>query len=257
MKPKLRIFPDREALAFAGAHHFLSIGQAAILHRGRFMVAFSGGTTPKLLFQRLRVTRMQDALNWDLVHIFWGDERCVPPDDAESNYRMAREALLDDLPIPAANIHRFLTELPPEEAARQYEKELQASFGLPDTTRPPVFDLILLGMGSDGHTASLFPGTTALDEQERWAAAVYVEKLDAWRVTLTLPVLNAARDVLFLVSGEAKAQVLQDVLAADEEVGKFPAQLVQPGSKRLYWFADCQAAAQVLISRRPQVHWHV
>ena len=256
MKPKLRVFPDRETLAFAAAHHFLSIAQAAILHRGRFMVAFSGGTTPRMLFQRLNRTRMQDSLNWNQVHIFWGDERCVPPDDTESNYRMAREALIDSLPIPASNIHRYMTERPPEEAAQQYQEELQSSFGLVDKDSPPVFDLILLGLGGDGHTASLFPGTSVLKEKERWAAAVYVEKLGVWRVTLTLPVLNAAREILFLVVGESKAQVLQEVLAADEEVMKYPAQLVQPISRRLYWFVDGKAA-QALLSRRNLPHWHV
>ncbi len=256
MEPKLRLFSDREALAFSAAHHFLSVGQASILHRGRFMVAFSGGTTPRLLFERLKVTRMRDSMNWDVVHIFWGDERCVPPDDTESNYRMAREALLDALPIPPSNVHRFMTEKPPEEAAVRYEEELQSSFGLLDRASPPVFDLILLGMGSDGHTASLFPGTSVLDEQQRWAAAVYVEKLETWRVTLTLPVLNAARNVLFLVSGESKAQVLQEVLAEKEGVVKYPAQLVQPDSKKVYWFVD-EKAAQELISRGPVLHWHV
>ena len=256
MKPKLRLFPDREALAFSAAHYFLSVGQASIMHRGRFMVALSGGTTPRMLFQRLNVTRMQDSLNWDVVHIFWGDERCVPPDDVESNYRMAREALLDVLPIPACNVHRFLTEMPPEEAAQRYQEELQSSFGLLDATCPPVFDLIMLGLGTDGHTASLFPDTSVLEEQERWAAAVYVEKLSAWRVTLTLPVLNAARDVLFLVSGESKAQVLQEVLTAKDGIVKYPAQLVQPVSKRLYWFVDDEAA-QVVISNWRVPHWHV
>ena len=256
MEPRLGIFPDGETLAFAAAHHFLSIGQAAIMHRGRFMVAFSGGTTPRMLFQRLNIPRMQDSLDWDMVHIFWGDERCVPPDDAESNYRMARETLLDDLPIPASNVHRFLTELPPQEAAQQYQEELRAAFGLVDQSIPPVFDLILLGLGNDGHTASLFPGTSVLDQQERWTAAVFVEKLNAWRVTMTLPVLNAAREILFLVSGESKAQVLEEVLIAGDKGVRYPAQLIQPVSGRLYWFVDGKAA-QSLISRGRTPHWHV
>jgi 6-phosphogluconolactonase len=256
MEEKLRVFTDRETLAFAAGHHFLSIAQAAIMHRGRFMVALSGGTTPRLLFQRLQVSRMQDSLNWALVHIFWGDERCVLPDDIESNYRMAREALLESVPIPAANVHRYMTEKPPEEAALDYQEELQSSFGLGDHSSPPVFDLILLGLGSDGHTASLFPGTSVLKEKERWAAAVYVEKLGAWRVTLTFPVLNAARNVLFLVAGESKAQVLQEILAGNGGDAKYPAQLVQPISKKLYWFVDGKAA-QELLSHRNVPHWHV
>lgn len=256
MAPRLRIFPDRDTLALAAAHHFLSIGQAALMHRGRFMVAFSGGTTPKMLFERMHVERMRDSLDWEQVHIFWGDERCVPPDDAASNYRMARESLLDDVRIPASNVHRFMTEMPPDETAKQYQKELQSCFGLVDDSMLPVFDLVLLGLGSDGHTASLFPGTSVLDEQERWAAAVHVEKLEAWRVTLTLPVLNAARDVMFLVSGGEKAQILQEVLKAKDQVVKYPAQLVQPAAGRLYWFVD-DKAAQLLFSPEQAPHWHV
>jgi 6-phosphogluconolactonase len=256
MKRKLRVFSDRETLSFAAAHHFLSLGQAAIMHRGRFMVAFSGGTTPRLLFQRLKSPHMQDALDWDLVHIFWGDERCVPPDDAESNYRMAREALIDHLPIPASNVHRFLTEMPPEEAALQYRAELQSTFGLTDESPPPVFDLILLGLGSDGHTASLFPETSVLDERERWTAAVYVEKLTAWRVTLTPVVFNAARDILFLVSGESKAIVLREVLVGNEEDVKYPVQLVRPVSEGLYWYVD-NKAAQALVTDEHMLRWHV
>lgn len=256
MKRKLRVFPDRETLSFAAAHHFLSVGQAAIMRRGRYMVAFSGGTTPKLLFQRLESPRMQDALNWDVVHVFWGDERCVPPDNAESNYRMAREVLLDHLPIPASNVHRFMSEMPPEEAALHYREELRASFGLLDESAPPAFDMVLLGLGSDGHTASLFPETSVLDEHEHWTAAVYVEKLAAWRLTLTPVVLNAARDVLFLVSGESKADILREVLTGNEEDVKYPAQLVKPASKRLYWFVDSPAAKE-LISRVKERSWHV
>ena len=255
MKRKLRVFPTREELAFAASHHFLSVAQLSIMHRGRFMVALSGGSTPKMMYQRLANPRMQDCLDWNCVHIFWGDERCVPPDDEASNYRMARENLLDLIPIPAANVHRFRAELPPEAAAQEYEDEIRATFGMSAGSPPPVFDLVFLGLGSDGHTASLFPETTVLDEQERWAAAVYVDKLSAWRVTLTPSVLNAARDVVFLVAGEAKADVLQTVLRKEDAPKIYPAQLVQPKLQDPYWFVD-SAAARKLTGRAQDQHWH-
>lgn len=245
MKGKVIVFPDLDYLTSAALEHFLSVGQAAILHRERFMVALSGGTTPRILFQRLTIPRVQDSLDWSRVHIFWADERCVPAHHAESNYRMARELLLKHVPLPQENIHRVLTELGAEGAARQYEEELAATFGVEAGGAKPVFDLVLLGMGSDGHTASLFPGTKVLEEQERWAAPVYVEKLSSWRITLTVPVLNAARVVLFMVTGTDKAQVIHEVLLGPEQDSKFPAQLVQPASGNLHWFLDKQAGAEL------------
>jgi 6-phosphogluconolactonase len=246
MREKLIVFPDIEDLTDAAVEHFLSVGQAAILQKGRFMVAFSGGTTPRFLYRRLTIPRLQDALDWNLVHIFWGDERYVPKDHEDSNYRMACEILLDHLPIPAENVHRVQTELTPEEAARQYEGELADTFGLPLGGPPPRFDLVLLGMGADGHTASLFPETKVLDEQERWVVAHYVEKLSAWRVTLTPVVLNAACDVLFMVSGSDKSKAVQDVLKGPEQPHQLPAQLIQPVSKHLHWFLDEQAAGELV-----------
>jgi 6-phosphogluconolactonase len=255
MKRKLRVFPDREELAFAASHHLLSVGQAAINHRGRYMVALSGGSTPKMLYHKLAAPRIQDSLNWERVHIFWGDERCVPPDDEASNYRHANESMLAKLPIPEGNVHRWKTELPPEEAARLYEDELRDTFGLAADSPPPVFDLILMGLGSDGHTASLFPGTDALDEKERWAVAVYVEKLSAWRVTLTPVVFNAARDVVFLVAGEGKADVMQTLLLKEDAPMKYPAQLIQPSIQDPYWFVD-SAAVSKFAGRSKDRHWH-
>lgn len=255
MKGTIRVFPDRETLAFAAAHYFLSVGQAAIMHTGRFMVALSGGSTPRLLFQRLAVPRLQDALEWERVHIFWGDERCVLPDAPESNFRMARETLIDYLPIPEANVHRFMTELAPKEAALKYVEELQTSFGLSAGSPPPSFDLVLLGLGGDGHTASLFPGTDVLGELEQWVAALYVEKLAAWRVTLTPVVLNASKDVLFLVSGRGKAKVVKEVLCGVRRPEDLPAQLIQPVSNNLHWFIDSPAAEELFL-RSKERRWH-
>ena len=249
MEDNVVVFPDLEELIDAAAEHFLSVGQAAILHKGCFSVAFSGGTTPRHLYQRMTFPRMQDSLDWNFVHIFWGDERCVPPDHVESNNRMAREALLDYLPIPAENVHRIMTELPPQEAASQYEDELKDFFGLGLEGKPPKFDLLLLGMGSDGHTASLFPHTAVLKEDQGWVVAHYVEPIAAWRVTLTPVVLNAAHDVLFLVTGEEKARVLREVIKGPYQPEVFPAQLLQPASGNLHWFID-EPAARDLIPKQ-------
>jgi 6-phosphogluconolactonase len=181
-------------------------------------------------------------VDWARVHVFWGDERCVPPDHAESNYRMAREALLDQVSIiPAQNVHRMRGEIDPEEAADGYETDLRACFGV---SAPPRFDLILLGMGDDGHTASLFPGAEAIREQARWVAAYYVEKLGAWRLTLTPVVLNAAANVIFLVVGAGKAARLREVLDGPYQPDRLPAQVVRPSDGRLLWMVDQAASSE-------------
>jgi 6-phosphogluconolactonase len=248
----VEVASDPESLARAGAEHFVAFATAAIAARGRFAVALSGGETPRDMYAELARPPLLDRVDWSRVHVFWGDGRCVPPDHPDSNYRMARETLLDHVPLPAANIHRIQGEIEPEQAALEYEQELRGVFsGSPDRAasgdagEPPRFDLILLGMGEDGHTASLFPGTPALRERRRWVVAQRVEKLDAWRITLTLPVINAAADVLFLISGAKKAKALSRVLAdappADAE--DLPARLVAPTAGRIIWLVDAAAAA--------------
>jgi 6-phosphogluconolactonase len=192
-------------------------------------------------------------VDWTAVQVFWGDERCVPPDHPDSNYRMARETLLDHVPLPAGNVHRIRGELPPTQAAAEYERELHAFFSLPPlgaATRREApmasFDLVLLGMGSDGHTASLYPGTLAIHETERWVTAHRVEKLDAWRITLTPPALNAAAQVTFVVSGTPcgrKAEALRQVLAGPYRPQELPAQVIRPAPGRLCWLVDREAAA--------------
>ncbi len=235
MHGERRIYVDEEALARAVAQHVATLANETRSKRRPFTVALAGGSTPRPAYELLASSEFAERVEWERVHVFWGDERCVPPDHGESNYRMAREALLDHVPIPDANVHRMRGELPPEEAARAYEAEIDALFREIDVTG---FDLILLGLGQDGHTASLFPGTAALDEQARWVTANYVEKLGAWRLTLTLPAINAAEDVAFIVSGERKRAILYRVLEREPDAPLFPAQRVQPRDGRLIWMMD-------------------
>jgi 6-phosphogluconolactonase len=229
---EFRVYPDAASLARAAAEHFVTLATEAIAANGQFLVALSGGSTPRATYTLLADDEFVTRVDWPRVHVFWGDERCVPPDHPDSNYRMAYEALLDRIAIPAENIHRIQGELPPDQAAAAYRAELETALSINGR-----FDLILLGMGADGHTASLFPGTAALEERERPVAAVYVKHLQAWRITLTLPVINAARHVLFLVSGAAKAPALARAGAGEA----LPASLVQPSQGQLIWLVDQDA----------------
>lgn len=215
----------------------------SIRERGRFVVALSGGSTPLSLFELLASPPFASKIDWRHVHICWGDERSVPPDDARSNYRMACDALLDHVPIPEAHIHRMRGEDVPERAAAAYEAELRALFdGSEAYDEFPSLDLILLGLGTDGHTASLFPSGSALREQSRWVVADYVESVSMWRITLTLPLINASRYVLFLVAGAEKADVVQRILAAPGFAPSLPAALVVPARGLLRWILDGAAA---------------
>jgi len=181
------------------------------------------------------------------VHLFWGDERCVPPDHPESNYRMVREALLRKIEFPPQNIHRMAGEKDPDTAAAEYEQELRNFF---QTTAPaPAFDLVLLGLGEDGHTASLFPGSTTLKETTRWVATAYVERLHAHRLSLTLPVINAAAQVSFLVAGEGKSPIVKALLGKDSNPARYPAGQVRPVTGELTWFLTQDAAAEIAVSQ--------
>src|ERR1700716_2409763 len=191
----IRVLPDPQALAEAAARHVVEYAQAAIDARGRLRLALSGGSTPRDLHLRLASPPLVDQVDWSRLHVFFGDERCVPPDDERSNYRMALETLLSRVRVPPQHIHRLRGELPPEIAAHDYERELREFFG----DEPPSLDLILLGMGDNGHTASLFPGLTAVREQQRWVMGEYVAEVGMWRITLTPVVLNLAREDVFLV----------------------------------------------------------
>jgi len=214
------------------------VAETAVRERGRFSVALSGGNTPRTVYSLLANEHKQ--LPWDRIHIFFGDERHVPPDDPESNFRMASESLLSKVPIPQNNVHRIRAELDAEAAAMQYEQELREFFHLMDHDWPR-FDLIFLGLGDDGHTASLFPGSKALSNESSRVAANWVEKFQTSRITLTFPVLNHAAEIVFLVSGAGKARILSEVLRPG--VRKFPAQNVQPENGRLLWLVDQDAGS--------------
>jgi len=239
------VFPDLNSLVASAAEQVVTLAGAAIAARGRFAIGLSGGSTPRPLYELLASPAFASRIDWTNVHVFWGDERCVPPDHPDSNYRMARETLLDHVPLPPDNIHRLAGELDPATAAADYEAHLRAFFA-GDGEAGPRFDLLLLGMGDDAHTASLFPGTAALGETERWVAANYVEKLDAWRLTLTPPALNAAAEIMVLVSGASKADAFHAVLSGPTDPDKYPAQVLNPNNGRLRWLVDSEAADRVL-----------
>lgn len=235
------VLDDLDAVTAAGRERFLAAAERAIRDHGVFRVALAGGSTPKRLYTAL----VSAPIDWSKVLFFFGDERCVPPTHADSNYRMAREALLSKVAIPNTNVHRIYAETDDKHAAaEEYEEELERVWGLIHHEMPR-FDLVLLGMGSDGHTASLFPGTTALAETKRRVVANRVEKLGTWRITLTAPVINAAREVVLLVAGADKARVLKEVLQGPRDPSRLPAQLVDPSDGELAWLVDRAAAAEL------------
>ncbi|MBX6763290.1 MAG: 6-phosphogluconolactonase [Rubrobacteraceae bacterium] len=236
---KVSVFEDPHRLAGAAAEEFARRAREAVERTGSFTVALAGGSTPRETYRRL-AEEYATMVEWSRVHFFFGDERGVPPGSEDSNYRMASEALLSR--VPAGGVHRIRGERPPEEAAALYEAELHRFFGV--RRRPPKMDLILLGLGDDGHTASLFPKTPALRERRRWVVANPVEKLSTTRITLTLPVINAARAVMFLVAGEGKAKALKMVLEENADPAEYPARLVRPAGE-LIWMVD-RAAASLL-----------
>jgi 6-phosphogluconolactonase len=232
----LLLYETPEELAEASARDFATMTQEAMDERGRFAVALAGGSTPKATYEVL-ARDYANELDWSRVHVFFGDERTVPPDDEDSNYRMAYETLLSHVPV--GSVHRMRGELSPDEAAASYEEELRAFFGQVDV---PRFDLILCGLGEDGHTLSLFPETAALDVNDRWVVANPVLKLGTTRLTLTVPVVNASRAVTFVVAGESKAEALKEVLEGDADPRAYPAKLVRPESGDLTWMVDRAAA---------------
>jgi 6-phosphogluconolactonase len=243
MEPIIHIATPPEELSRVAAAEFVRRAQEAVQAKDLFTVALSGGSTPRSVYALLADdVSLRTAVPWNKAHFFWGDERHVPPDHPESNYRMAYEALLGKVPVPAANVHRIKTEYPDaQQAADEYEQEVREFFRL-EAGPFPRFDLLLLGMGPDGHTASLFPGTAALQERERLVVANWVEKFRSYRITLTLPVINNAAHILFLVSGEEKAEMLRAVLRDEAQSQRFPTQLVRPTHGTLLWLVDQQAA---------------
>lgn len=241
VQPALRKFPTTAAFYDAAATAFVDAAVAAVDARGCFSVALAGGGTPRPLYARLAAAPYRDRVDWSRVQVFFGDERCVLPDHPRSNYRMAREALLDAVALPVANIHRPRGEDEPHAAARQYAEELRSVFG---DDGLPRFDLILLGIGDNGHTASLFPGTGALRETGKTVCAQYVEVQHEWRLTCTLPLINAARAVWVLVEGAGKADIVRRVLRDRFEPEVLPMQAVAPAGDYVWWL-DAAAAAKL------------
>lgn len=240
--PNIVVFDKPEEVARAAAELFVEDARLAVERGGRFSVALAGGSTPRLTYQLLASDDFKERVDWTKTHIFFGDERCVPPTSADSNYRMADEALLSRVSIPPQNVHRMIGEGDAVANARLYEDELQTFFA---GAAWPRFDLVLLGMGDDGHTASLFPATAALEEERAWTLANWVEKLNAYRITLTATAINHAAHVVFLVTGAGKAERLAEVINDAHEGARLPSQLIRPVDGKLEWLLDRAAAARL------------
>ncbi|MHB8414322.1 MAG: 6-phosphogluconolactonase [Acidiferrobacteraceae bacterium] len=240
-----QIYSDMESVMSGCANEIVRIARAAVRERGRFLWVLSGGSTPTPVYAEISSAHAH-AIDWARVHVFWGDERCVPPEDTRSNYRNACTSLLDHVPLAASAVHRIRGEDEPTQAAAEYERVIMAVCG----THPPdaLFDLVLLGLGENGHTASLFPGLAAVCETRRGVMAEYVPDETMWRVTLTPWFLNAARETIFLVSGATKASVVRRVLEGPHCPDRLPAQAVRPANGRVQWFLDRAAAAQLGMS---------
>ena len=244
---QLKVVADAAALAQAAADYFVQAANENIALHGRFTVVLSGGSTPKAMFALLAASPCRAAVDWEHTFIFWGDERCVPPDHADSNYRMTKEALLSQVPLPPQNVFRMQGEAEPAHAAQVYSEQLRQFF---QTDACPGFDLVFLGMGADGHTASLFPGTTALQAgADAVAVENYVEKLQAQRLTLTAATINHAQAVVFLVGGAEKAVTLKAVLHGNYQPELYPSQLIQPHSGTLLWLVDAAAYAAIRVAK--------
>jgi 6-phosphogluconolactonase len=235
---------DAQALASRAAQVFVEQAEKAVAARGRARIAISGGSSPKAAFALLADPGKpwRARMPWEKLDLWWVDERCVPPDDADSNYRMTREAMLDHVPLKPEQIHRMEGELEPEVAASRYESALRNAFRL-EGAEQPRFDLLQLGLGPDGHTASLFPHTQALHELGRLAVANHVQNKDAWRITLTWPVINRAAEVFFLIAGPDKTQILKEVWMGPRDVERLPSQLIRPAGGILTLLLDRAAAA--------------
>jgi 6-phosphogluconolactonase len=241
-----KVWQTAARVAAAAADLFASSARAAVETRGVARIAVSGGNTPKEMFALLADPSQPHfaRVPWERLELFWVDERCVPPTDKDSNYRMTNEAMLAKVPLAPEQIHRMEGELEPEVAAARYEAAIRTAFRL-EGAETPVFDLVLLGMGDDGHTASLFPHTAALHELGRLVVANHVPQKETWRVTLTLPVINRGREVAFLIEGAGKAEILRDVLVGEYDPESKPSQLIRPESGKLTFLLDATAAAKL------------
>lgn len=239
------ICADAEELSQKAAERFIRLAQDAIARSGRFIVALSGGSTPRALYSLLASPGYNERIQWNKIHLYWGDERCVPPHHPDSNFLMVQETLLANITIPRENFHRIAAEFEPAAAAADYQEQIQKLFQLSPGALPR-FDLILLGLGEDGHTASLFPGNAALDDKQHIVIATYVDKLNAHRVTLTLPVINRAAEIVFLVAGQDKSSVVKQIIGESADGPALPAARVRPASGRLVWLITKDAASALL-----------
>lgn len=236
-------YPDLDTLSQQAAQYTVQLANQAIVTHGRFTIALAGGSTPKKLYALLAGEPYRSQIDWASVEVFWGDERCVPPDSEDSNFHMAQEALLSKVPIPASQVHRMPADQPDHETASQaYTAEIRRTFG---TEGIPSFDLIQLGIGPEGHTASLFPHQASLHEQQRLVMPVTVPKPPPERLTFTPPLLNAARHVLFLVAGAEKADVVHAILEGEYQPDEYPAQIVRPTNGEVTWMLDTAAASKL------------
>ena len=233
------VFDNASDVAREQALRVIADANEAIASRGRFTIALAGGSTPKATYALLAEQPYRDAVDWTRIHIYFGDERCVPPSDVQSNFRMASDALLDRVPIPRGQIHRMRGEDDPARAASSYADEIRRDLGA-----APIFDCVLLGMGPDGHTASLFPGSDPCTETERLARAVYANAFAMWRITLTPTVFNAARHILFAVTGAEKADALRVIRLGHAEPTSYPAAAIAPSDGTLTWLLDRMAAGE-------------
>ena len=234
--PEIKVVPDLNALIEEAADRVASAARSALSDHEFFSIALSGGSTPEPVYRRLTEEPYRSAIDWGRVRVYFGDERCVPPDSNQSNYHMAKEAMLSKAPIPAENVFRMRGEINPNEAAIEYGKLLKEHFG------DGGLDLVLLGMGDDGHTASLFPGTEALKETKHRCVANFVPKMNTWRITMSAPFINKADRVMFLVSGAGKAQRVAEILEGPREPERLPSQLIDPVNGHLTWLLDSPAA---------------
>ena len=244
--PIIQTFPSAEDVAQAAVNAFVRSAREAVEHRGRFRVALAGGSTPRRLYQILAEAPHRELVDWSNIDVFWGDERAVEPEHADSNFRMASEALLSRVPLPESQIHRMPAErLDREMAAAEYQAEIARVFGVAADGAAPRFDLILSGMGADGHTLSLFPQTLALSETSRWVVANWVEQLRTWRMTMTTVITRSAREILFCVTGPDKAAPAFDVLRGPSVPQRLPSQLLLDCAGTVTWLLDAPAAAKL------------
>jgi 6-phosphogluconolactonase len=243
----IRVYNDLEALSQAAAELFTLQSRVASMVCGRFAVALSVGETPRRMYEILATHAYRDHIHWKEVHVFWSDERFVPGDDPRSNALMAHQTLLDHVPIPPENIHPISYGASPQQAARQYEDELREFF----SRQNPNFHLVLLGLGTNGHIASLFPHTPVLNDTQHWVSEVYIEELGMYRITFTAPYINQAAQVALLVCGSDKAQVLEDVLEGPYQPNDLPAQLIRPAGIHPLWLVDKAASHKLAVREEP------